>query len=58
MINVKRERLNDKNFIDLVLRTRIEVSTCILVHLVSLVNVDFLEYSCITLNSILCLKGL
>ena len=27
MINVKRESLNEKNFIDSVLRTRIEVST-------------------------------
>ncbi len=58
MINIKRERLNEKNFFDLMLCTRIEVSTCMLVHLVSFVNVDFLEYSCITLNATLCLKGL
>ncbi len=43
MINVKRERLNEKNFFDLMLWTRIEVSTCMLVHLVSFVNVDFLN---------------
>ncbi len=58
MINVKRERQNEKNFFDLMLWTRIEVSTCMLVHLVSFVNVDFLECSCITLNVTLRLKGL
>ena len=42
MINVKRERLNEKNSIDVELRARIKVSTCILVHLVSFVNVDCL----------------